>query len=93
MTFAAYQARHNGTDFSFEGRDEAAGILGVFMAGEAPPVVTAPTFEELEREARAHLGKEPDAFLYLTDGDGHVYRIMINEIGRASCRERVLASV
>jgi hypothetical protein len=79
MTFAAYQARHNGTDFSFEGRDEATGILGVFRPGEAEPVVTAHTLEELEREARAYLGKEPDAHLYLTDGAGRVYRIMINE--------------
>jgi len=71
MAFSAYQARRDGTDFSFEGRDEGP--------SEAPPVVTAHSLEELEREARAHLGKEPDALLYLTDGDGRVHRIMINE--------------
>lgn len=79
MPFAAYQARPDGTDFSFEGRDEATGILGVFRPGEAPPVVTAPTLTVLEREARAHLGREPDALLYLTDEQGRVLRIMINE--------------
>jgi hypothetical protein len=78
MTFAAYQSRHDGTDFSYEGRDESAGILGIFRPNNAAPVVTAHTLEELERKANAHLGKEPDAFLYLTDVDGHVYRIMIN---------------
>ena len=79
MAFAAYQARHDGTDFVFDGRDDAAGILGTFRPGEAPPVVTAETLEELEQKVRAHLGEEPAAFLYLADGNGHVYRIMINK--------------
>lgn len=78
MAFAAYQARHDGTDFVFEGRDDAAGILGTFRPGDAPPVVIAETLEELEQKVQAHLGEEPAAFLYLTDGNGHVYRIMIN---------------
>jgi hypothetical protein len=89
MTFAAFQARHDGTDFSFEGRDESAGVLGVFHPREAAPLLTANTLEELEREARAHLGKEPSAYLYLTD-DGHrVYRIMINEEHHATIEKRM----
>ncbi len=79
MTFAAYQSRGNGTDFSFEGRDEAAGILGTFRTGGAVPVVTAHTLEELEQAASAYLGKEPDGLLYLTDGEGRVHRMLINE--------------
>ena len=79
MALSAYQARHDGTDFVFDGRDDAAGILGTFRPGEAPPVVTAETLEELEQKVRAHLGEEPAAFLYLADGNGHVYRIMINK--------------
>lgn len=79
MTFTAYQARHDGTDFSSKGRDEAAGILGRHTPSEAPPVVTAHTLEELKLEARAYLGKEPDALLYLTDADRRVHQIMLNE--------------
>lgn len=79
MTFVAFQTWDVGTDFSFEGRDEAARILGTFHPGEVPPVLTANTLDELERETRAYLGKEPNAILYLTDGDGYVYRIMMNE--------------
>ncbi len=30
MTFAAHQSRHVGTDFTFEGREEATGILGTY---------------------------------------------------------------
>jgi len=47
MTFAGYEARHDGKDFDFEGRDDAAGILGTFRPNDAPPVVTAETLEEL----------------------------------------------
>lgn len=79
MTFAAYQARPEGTDFSFEGRDEAAGVLGTHQLNDTRPVATADTLEELERDARAYLGVEPDAVLYLTDGEGRVRRIMTNE--------------
>lgn len=79
MTFVAFQAKNDGTDFSFEGRDEDAGILGRHPPSETPPVVTAETLEDLKRKARAFLGKEPDAVLYLADTDNHVYEIMINE--------------
>ncbi|MEX0938716.1 MAG: hypothetical protein WDZ59_12720 [Pirellulales bacterium] len=98
MTFSAYQARHNEMHFSIEGRDDASGILGIFNPNEAKPVLTADTLEELEQEARAHLGKEPDAFLYLTDGGRRVHRIMINEkhhaaIGRANRRTAVSVAI
>lgn len=98
MTFAAYQARHDGSDFTFEGRDDAAGILGTFRVGDASPVVTAETLEELEHKARAHLGDEPDAFLYLTNAKAHVYRIMINKkyqatIERAARREEITVAL
>jgi hypothetical protein len=84
MTFAAFQARHDGTDFSFEGRNESTGVLGIYYPAESTPVFTANTLEELEREARVHLGKEPSAYLYLTD-DGHrVYRIVFNESHHAT---------
>jgi hypothetical protein len=79
MAFAAYQSRHDGTDFSFEGRDEAAGILGQYKPGDAAPVLTAQTLEGLKQEARAYLGKEPGASLYLTDAENRVHGIMINE--------------
>jgi hypothetical protein len=79
VTFAAYRARHDGTDFSFEGRDEAVGVLGTRRPSGSRPVATARTLEELEREARAHLGIEPDDVLYLTDGRGRRHRIMTNE--------------
>ena len=78
MHYAAYQARHDGTDFSFTGRDDVAGILGTFSPGGVPPVVTGDTLDEVRIRARAHLGEEPGAFLYLTDADGRVYEIMIN---------------
>jgi len=78
LHYAAYQARHDGTDFSSTGRDEAAGILGTFSPNGVPPVVTADTLDEIRVRARAHLGEEPGAFLYLTDADGRVYEIMIN---------------
>ncbi len=79
MTFTAYQARNDGTDFSFEGRDEDAGILGKHPPSEVPPVVTVDTLEDLKCGARAYLGKEPAVVLYLTDTDNCVYEIMINE--------------
>ena len=69
---------------SLEGRDEVSGVIGVYRPGDAPPVATAPTLMELAHEARAHLGKEPDACLYLTDCDGRVQQIMINEKHHAS---------
>jgi hypothetical protein len=78
VTFAAYQARGDGPDFSFEGRDEAAGVLGTLRPADAAPVATAGTLEVLEREAKAHLGSESDAILYLADGGGRVHRIMTN---------------
>jgi hypothetical protein len=98
MSFAAYQARHDGTDFSREGRDEAAGILGVFKPNDDKPVATADTLEHLEQAARAYLGKEPDAFLYLTDGDCRVLRMMMLEnhhaaIDRANRRTAMAAAL
>jgi hypothetical protein len=64
--------------FSFEGRDESAGILGRLTPGAAVPVAVADTLEQLQREARAYLGDEPAAFLYLVDADGGVRAIVIN---------------
>lgn len=78
MLYAAYQARHDGTDFSFDGRDDANGILGTFSPDGVPPIVTADTLDGLRTLARAHLGEEPGAFLYLTNADGRVLEIMIN---------------
>ncbi len=44
----------------------------------------ADTLEELRRETRAYLGKEPNAFLYLTDADNRVYEIVSNEKHQAA---------
>ena len=79
MRFAAYEQRRGTVDFSFEGRNDAAGILGSCTLSEATPVVTACSLEELKREVRAYLGTEPAAILYLTDGDCRVYEIVINK--------------
>lgn len=74
MTFFAY--RQGTGSFTSEGRDESAGILGKRLPSEEPPIATAPTLEELEREAWAYLGKEPDAHLLLTDSEGNVRALM-----------------
>lgn len=79
MSFAAYHLRSNEADFTSEGCDEAAGILGKRIPSEEPPIATAPTLEELEREARAYLGKEPDAHLFLVDSEGNVRATMSRE--------------
>ena len=80
MTFSAFLARNDGTDdFSFEGRDERAGILGTFAPCGDSPVITAPTLEDLERDARTFLGNKPEELLYLTDCDCRVFRIVINK--------------
>ncbi len=79
MTFAAYLANDFRSRFSVEGRDTAAGILGVYDPRGDSPITTAETLEQLEREAWAYLGREPEVTLYLVDADGRVHRIMINE--------------
>jgi hypothetical protein len=78
MPYAAYESSHDGRDFSFDGRDQAGGILGK-LSPRVPPVVLAETLDELRLKARAHLGEFPDAFLYLVDSENSVYEIMINK--------------
>ena len=78
MQFAAYQWQNAGTDFSFAGRDETVGVLGTHIPGSTPPVLTAETLEEIKLRARAHLGEEPDACLYITDSGGRVHEILTN---------------
>lgn len=93
MRFAAYEQRSGTRGFSFERRNDAAGILGSCTLGEVTPVVTACSLEELKREARAYLGTEPDAILYLTDGDCRVYEIVSNDKHHAAIdkAERLVA--
>ncbi|MCW3097087.1 MAG: hypothetical protein JWL77_2705 [Chthonomonadaceae bacterium] len=79
MAFAAYDGRGRGMKTAYENRDNAAGILGTFHPGEDQPIATADTLDQLEREARAYLGSEPSALLYLTDADYRVRRILVNE--------------
>lgn len=79
MTFAAYLTNDFRSRFSVEGCDTAAGILGVYDPHGDSPVTTAETLEQLEREAWAYLGQEPEVTLYLVDAEGRVRRIMINE--------------
>jgi hypothetical protein len=79
MSFAAYHLRSDEANFTWEGRDVAAGIFGRRVPSEEPPIATAPTLEELEREARAYLGKEPDAHLFWVDGEGNVRATMSSE--------------
>jgi hypothetical protein len=76
MAYAAYRGIGNDTGFSFEGGDEDAGILGTYTPGETPPLLTADTLDELRLKAWAHLGREPDDFLILTDDQGRVYEFL-----------------
>jgi hypothetical protein len=75
VTFLAYR----GGVISFEGRDEAAGVLGRFTPRNATPMLAADTLEKLEHDAWAYVGKEPDACLYLTDKDDRLYKIILNQ--------------
>lgn len=79
LKYSAYQSRNDGTDFSSEGRDAAVGIRGRHIHNGATPIATADTLQELQHEARAYLGKVPEASLYLTDADDWIHDTMINE--------------
>lgn len=53
---------------------------------------------ELMQPARAYLGNDPEACLYLTDGDGRVYQVLICEkyhqaVERANLRTAIAAAV
>jgi hypothetical protein len=76
MAFAAYRRRSDETAYTWEGRDEAAGIIGRRTPSEEPPFATAQTLEELKQEVWAYLGKHPDAFVYLADSEGNVRATM-----------------
>lgn len=76
--FFAYKSSPNGTEFRFDGREESQGSLGSFAPGDSLPVSQAETIEELEAQAYALLGKEPDWLLYLTDDQLRVHQILIN---------------
>ncbi len=59
-------------------RDEAAGILGS-VTPRGAPLLEADDLDSLTLSARAHLGSEPGDYLYLTDGENRVYKMLSNE--------------
>lgn len=75
--FAAYRSRCDGTDFSFDNRDESKGILGTYHPRDDKPVATAASLQELELKSNAFLGTDPEHSLYLTDDSHRVYQILI----------------
>ncbi len=96
--FAAYRVEVAGKNLSFEGRDAASGVIGIYSPGDAEPIATAPSLEELVLQSRAYLGNDPDACLYLADGDGRVYQMLICEkyhqaVERANLRTAIAVAV
>ncbi len=77
MTYAAYDSHSDKGIYSYYIRGEPAGVIGKFTPlGE--PIVTADTLEELKLKAKAYLGEEPSAHLYLIDSENRVYDSLIN---------------
>ena len=76
MRYFVY-ARSNRENWSYEGRDEDAGILGS-ISPDSPPIAEGADLEEARLKGLAYLGSEPERSLRITDAEGRVYEILIN---------------
>ena len=76
---------------SYEWCDEKGCVLGT-VRPKSPPVVEADNLDEAENQEKAYLTREPMAFLYLTDAEGHVYKTIWDERlhARAALREKTV---
>jgi hypothetical protein len=84
MRFAAYLVRHDSSNrFSFDGRDDASGILGKLVLSSNSSVATADTLEELERKAREYLAKSRAIrFTWPTANIAYTKSFLTNDITR-----------
>ncbi len=60
---------------SYASRDEAKGILGT-LSDVPAPIAEDSDMRGIEEKVWAHLGREPDDFVYVADEGGRVLRIM-----------------
>ena len=64
--------------FDFSSRDESLGVLGTIKL-PMDSVYSSDQLDDARLHAFAHVGKFPEHSLYITDGDGRVYEIVLNQ--------------
>ncbi len=72
MKLHAFDSRDKSLRIHYDAsRDKPEGVRGR-MTGKNPPFASAETMDEIVELGYAHLGRNPDGFVYIADGDKRV---------------------